>query len=516
MQTAENIDYKKLYEQGQLKIASLNHELASLKKLIFGSRQERFIPEPAQGQAVQGSLELHADVVEACKITPATKVTHQASRSEVITQRKEHPGRMKLPDHLRREVIVLEPGKDVTGLRRLGYEITEVLEYKPGELFVKQFLRPIYIQPMDLTQTVFITASLPSRILEKCMAGESLLAQMVVDKYLDHLPINRQLQRFERLGITINQSTSNDWMRNVLTSLTGLYELHKKQVIGSSYLHADETTIKVQDENKKGKTHLGFYWAYQNSEEKLVLFDYRPGRGREGPTEILKDFKGYLQSDGYGVYDDFDKRPAITLIHCMAHARRKFTESLDSDGPRARYVLEKMQLLYAVERRIRQEAMAAGEIVTIRQRESVPILQDLKKWMLGQMGNVLPRSPIGQAIAYSLQRWDKLSLYTTEARLQIDNNPVERAIRPIAIGRKNYLFAGSHDAAQRAAMIYSLFSTCTLHNINPYNWLKDVLERMHTYTTTNLHELLPQNWKPVIVEPENLNNVPTPVAIEGS
>ena len=500
MQTTANIDYKKLYEQGLLKIESLSHELNNLKRLIFGSRQERFVPEPVQGQAVQGSLGLHADVVEACKITPATKVTRQSSQTEVITQRKDHPGRMKLPEHLRREVIVLEPGKDVTGLRRLGYEITEVLGYKPGELFVKQYLRPIYVQPVDLAETLFITASLPGRMLEKCMADESLLAQMTIDKYLDHIPIHRQLQRFERLGVIIPQSTSNDWMRNVLNSLVGIYELHKKQILASIYLHADETTIKVQDENKKGKTHLGFYWAYHDSENKLVLFDYRPGRGREGAKEILKDFKGHLQTDGYGVYDDFDKRPGITLMHCMAHARRKFSESLDSDGPRAKYVLEKMQLLYAVERRIRDEVLSSDEIVTLRQLESVPVLQELKEWMLVELGKVLPKSPIGQLIAYSLQRWDKLSIYTTDAHLQIDNNPVERAIRPIAIGRKNYLFAGSHDAAQRAAMIYSLFSTCTLHDINPYNWLRDVLERMHTYTTKNLHELLPQNWKPILTE----------------
>lgn len=168
---------------------------------------------------------------------------------------------MKLPDHLRREVIILETGKDVTGLRRIGYEITEVMEYIPGELYLRRYLRPMYVQPVDLTETVFITASLPGRMLEKCMAGEGLLAQMVVDKYMDHLPINRQLQRFERAGVTIAQSTSNDWMRNVLLNLTGLYELHKKQVLKSSYLHIDETTIKVQDENKKGTTHLGFYWC---------------------------------------------------------------------------------------------------------------------------------------------------------------------------------------------------------------------------------------------------------------
>lgn len=496
MQTGEIIDYKLLYEQAQFKIASLHHELANLKKLLFGSKQERFIADTTQGQVEQGTLDLNAEVIAACKITETTKVTHQQTHPEVVTQRKEHAGRMKLPDHLRREVIVLEPGKDVIGLRRIGYEITEVLEYVPGELFVKQYLRPVYVNPVSDIDTIFITASLPGRMLEKCMAGEGLLAQMVVDKYMDHLPLHRQLQRFERAGVTIPQSTSNDWMRNTLTSLIGIYELHKKQVLESSYLHADETTIRVQDENKKGKTHLGYYWAYHNSEQKLALFDYRKGRGKEGPDEILKNFKGYLQTDGYGVYDDFDKRADITLLHCMAHSRRKFSEALDNDAPRAKYVLEKMQALYGVERRIKEEALQPDEVVKLRQSESLPVLQELKAWMLAQMNTVLPKSPIGKAITYSLTRWDKLSVYITDARLQIDNNPIEREMRPITIGRKNYLFAGSHDAAQRAAMIYSLFATCRLHKINPYNWLKDVLIRMPDYTTKNLHELLPQNWKP--------------------
>ena len=496
METTENIDYKQLFEQAQFKIASLNHELANLKKLLFGSRQERFIAEPAKGAMVQGSLDLHPDVIAATGITATTTVTQQRTHTEVITQRKERPGRMTLPDHLRREVIILEPGKDITGLRRIGYEITEVLEYIPGELYVKRFLRPVYVQPVSDTQTAFVTASLPGRMLEKCMAGEGLLAQMVVDKYMDHLPINRQLQRFERAGVTIAQSTSNDWMRNVLQSLIGLYEMHKKQVLESSYLHIDETTIKVQDENKKGKTHLGYYWVYHNSEEKLALFDYQKGRGREGPEEILKNFKGYIQTDGYNVYNDFDKRTDITQLNCLAHSRRKFSEAMDNDGPRARHILEKMQILYAVERRIKEEQLEADAILALRQSRSVPVLNELKEWMLREAANVLPKSPIGKAIAYSLTRWDKLCVYTSNARLQIDNNPVEREIRPVAMGRKAYLFAGSHDAAQRAAMIYSLFATCRMHKINPYNWLKDILTRMPDYTTKNMHELLPQNWKP--------------------
>lgn len=318
----DHIDYKKLFEEAQAENAALRHELANLKKLIFGSRQERFVVDPASANVKQGELALSEHVVTELKITPETTVIRKPAKAEVITQRATHPGRTKLPDHLRREVIVLELGQDVAGLRRLGFEITEVLEYLPGELYVKQYLRPVYVQPAPLQETIFITASLPSRMLEKCMAGEGLLAQMVVDKYVDHLPINRQLQRFERAGVTIAQSTSNDWIKNVLDSLTGLYELHKKQVLGSSYLHADEITIKVQDQQKKGTTHLGYYWVYHNSEQKLALFDYRKGRGREGPSEILKDFTGYLQTNGYGVYDDFDKKPGITLFHCMAHARR--------------------------------------------------------------------------------------------------------------------------------------------------------------------------------------------------
>jgi len=184
-------------------------------------------------------------------------------------------------------------------------------------------------------------------------------------------------------------------------------------------------------------------------------------------------------------------------MHCMAHARRKFAESLDSDPVRAQYVLEQMQVLYAIERRIRDESMQPDDILALRQSEALPVLTAIHAWLQAEVANVLPKSPIGQAIAYSLQRWDKLCIYASNAKLLIDNNPVERAIRPVAIGRKNYLFAGSHDAAQRSAMIYSLFSTCTLHGINPYNWLKDVLERMHNYTMSDLHELLPQNWKPV-------------------
>jgi len=514
MQTPESphIDYKQLYEQQLVvmenltqqlaahvdKEAALSAEIAKLRKMIFGVKAERFIPAAGvTASGLQLALDLSVETVAHCKLTSATTVEYVRTRVEIVPAKpKAHPGRMKLPGHLRREVILLKPESDVSGLRRMGEDITEILDYIPAELYVKQYIRPKYAAPLPEGGSTVLAAALPGRLLEKCMAGEGLLAQMIVDKYLDHLPIHRQLQRYQRMGVTIAQSTSNDWFRMVLNHLHALYEAHKRITLATSYLGADETPIRVMDEDKKGTTHRGFYWVYHNAEQKLVLFDYRPGRGREGPDDILKDFQGYLQTDGYSAYEDFDRRPGITLLHCMAHARRKFHEALQNDQPRAEYALTLFRQLYAIERSIKDRALTGNAVVQLRQQEAVPILQTLKTWMVDEYPKlVVKKSSIAQAMNYFLPRYEKLCLYTTDACLNIDNNLVENAIRPVAVGRKNYLFAGSHEAAQRAAMVYSLLATCKLHNINPYYWLRDVLENMHQFNTDTIEGLLPQNWK---------------------
>src|SRR4051812_45848906 len=417
MQTA--VEYEILYEeqivlnkqlaeeiaQLQFKIASLTHELEQFKKMIFGSKQERFVPDTDKSNS-QLSLALDAETVAACKITDATKVEYIRTKTEVTENKpKAHPGRMKLPEHLRRQTIIVQPDTDVTVLKKIGDEISEVLDYIPGELYVKQYIRPKYVQPLNETDNTVITASLPGRLMEKCMAGEGLLAQIIVDKYADHLPLHRQLQRFERSGVKLAQSTINDWVKTVLIHLVVLYQVHKQLVLQSGYLHADETTIKVLDETKKGKTHLGYYWVYHDSKQKIVLFDYNEGRGREGPGKVLKGYKGYLQTDGYAVYDDFDKEPGITLLHCMAHARRKFVEALQNDKMRAEHALNMFRELYAVERKIKDEALTDDALLQLRQQKAVPVLKALKEWMMEQYEHVLPKSPIGAAIAYCLPRW---------------------------------------------------------------------------------------------------------------
>jgi transposase len=483
-------DYKQLYEQSQLRITALEQQLQQLQKMIFGSRQERFVPtNPTDPQLL---LDIPTETVATVSVTGAQKISYIRQGVTVEPKPLQHPGRTKLPESLRREEIVIEPAVDTAGCKKIGEEITEVLEYQPGELYVKQYRRIKYARPDN---SGILIGELPSRPLPKIIAGEGLLAQIVIDKYIDHLPLHRQMQRFERAGVKLPYSTLTDWVSETCSLITPLFNALKAEVLQSSYLHADETPIKVIDKDKKGETHRGFYWVYQNSIDKIVFFDYQEGRGREGPMEILENFKGYLQTDGYAAYDIFDRRPGITLIHCMAHARRMFNEALDNDYERAFHALCEIQKLYEIERISKEAGLNFDELKVVRSAKAAPILKGMWLWMQQQYLHVLPKSAIGKALAYSMERWHKLSLYITDGRLKLDNNAVENSIRPVALGRKNYLFAGSHEAAKRSGMLYSLLGTCKMHGIEPYGWLKGVLQQIADHPINKIHDLLPHRYR---------------------
>lgn len=489
------IDYKVLYEQSALEIASLKHELANLKRLVFGSKNERFVP--SNSSSLQLSLDIETEEVAQCSVIKAQKIEYirHTTESDSYRIKKEHPGRTPLPEHLERREIVIEPSEKTEGCKKIGDEITEELEYEPGKLFVNRYVRPKYVVPDDKG---IIIAPMMERPLPKAIVGPGLLAQIIIDKYVDHLPLYRQMERFKREGINIPYSTIGDWIKNGCALIDPLGDALLKLILKSDYLHADETPAKVLDKNKKGTTHRGYYWVYHNSIDGLVWFDYQEGRGREGPEKILKDFKGYLQADGYNVYDFFKEKADITVLHCMAHARRKFFESTNNDKAIAQYALEQIGLLYDIERKAKNQQLNAEQILELRQKESVPVLESLGKWMKESYLKALPKSAIGKALGYSIQRWPELMVYATDGKLNIDNNPVENSIRPVAIGRKNYLFAGSHDAARRSALLYSLMGTCKLHGINPFIWLRDVLQRINTHPINKIDELLPHNWKPLV------------------
>jgi transposase len=493
------VDYKVLYEQSvqlhaeytkklDLQITALQQELANLKRLIFGSKNERFVP--AESSPSQLSLDMQTDAVAACSVTKTQKIEYIRNTNQIT---KEHPGRTKLPEHLERREIIIEPAEVTDGCKKIGEEITEELEYEPGKLFVNRYVRPKYVITENKS---IIIAPMMERPLPKAIVGPGLLAQIIIDKYVDHLPLYRQLERFKREGINIPYSTIGDWIKNGCSLIDPLYESLKKLIVQSNYLHADESPIKVLDKDKKGQTHRGYYWVYHNSIDGLVWFNYQEGRGREGPVAVLKDFKGYLQTDGYAVYDFFKEEKDITVLHCMAHARRMFFEAKENDKPIAEYALEQIGLLYTIERKAKEQQLDQEQILQLRQTEALPVLESLGRWMKETYVKVLPKSAIGKALGYSISRWPELMMYATDGKLNIDNNPVENSIRPVAIGRKNYLFAGSHEAAKRSAILYSLMGTCKLHGINPFIWLRDVLQRIATHPINKIEELLPHNWKP--------------------
>jgi transposase len=461
-------------------ILTLQQELAQIKRMIFGTKSERFAPiVPVE----QTSLSLD---VETAIAPPVVKQQISYTR-EKQKSNKVHSGRLPIPAHIERIIIEVAPDIDVTGLKSIGEEVTEELEYKAGSFYVNQYRRKKYAKPDG---EGIIIGSLPTRPIEKGMAGAGLLASIIIEKYVDHLPLYRQIQRFKRAGMDIPTATISGWLRGTCNLIEPLYDVLKKEVLSQDYLQADETPIAVMDKDKQGATHQGYNWVYHAPGKKMVLFDYRHGRGRDGPREILKDFRGHLQADGYNAYEIFDNK-TITLLHCMAHARRKFEQALDNDKERAEYVLQQIQILYAIERKAREENYTHTQRYELRQAESVAVLQSLHVWFKENIQQVLPKSLIGEAINYSLGRWKKLSLYATDGKLEIDNNLVENVIRPVALGRKNYLFAGSHEAAQRSAMLYSFMGTCKLRGVEPLHWLKTTLSKLPDHKANRLNELLP-------------------------
>jgi hypothetical protein len=309
------------------------------------------------------------------------------------------------------------------------------------------------------------------------------------------LPLHRQLDKYNRLGVRIPASTASDWLIKGWKHLVPLWELLKLMVIHQKYLQVDESPIKVQDRHHKNGIRQGYMWVYHCPADKLVLFDYRQGRDQSGPKEMLSDFKGILQTDGYSVYEAlYGNHPDIILVYCMAHARRKFVDALRYDKQKADHVLEKMQTLYKLESEMRDAALGWEERSRQRQEKAVPVLEELEAWMKEHAASVPPKSPLGQAIAYALPRWKGLGAYTQHGQIEIDNNLIENTIRPLAIGRKNFLFAGSHEAAEMTAAMYSFMATCKKNDVDEMAWLTDVFEKIQSQNHKDLYQLLPNNW----------------------
>jgi len=410
--------------------------------------------------------------------------------------KKRTGGRQALPQNLKRERRVHDLAESEKhcdacqqDLRPIGEEFSERYEYIPAQLTVIEDVCKKYACACTVR-----TATKPSQPIEKSTAGASLLAQVIVAKTVDHLPLHRQEKIFERHGVEISRKTMGGWLAQCANLLQPLYESAKEVLFQSKVIGTDDTSVKVLD-RKLPFARTGRIWPYYGDKDHpVILYDYTATRERAGPEEFLKGYRGHLQADAYGGYDAFFKDPARGLIEvgCWAHARRYFHKALESDQAHMGPALLLIAQLYRVEEQARP--LTSEERLRLRQLQSQPILDRLHNYLLEMQAEVLPKSPEGRAIRYTLKNWTALTCYGKDGDLEIDNNATERSIRGIAVGRSNWMFFGSDQGGKTAAVLRSFVASCQRVGVDPFAWLKDILSRIADHPITRLAELLPHNW----------------------
>lgn len=475
-------------------VEKMRDELRQLRRMLFGRKSERFIPsDPSQLKLdFEGEAELPQER-EYAALQKAAPVARKETAPRIERPTEERQRRI-FSEHLERRDEIIEPAELPAESRRIGEEITELLEYKPGEFYIRRLIRPKYALPNG---DGVVIGDLPSLPLARTNAGASILAQLLVGKYQDHLPLHRQIGIFSRAGVQLKASTVSDWVQGAAELLEPLYECLRKRVLSCDYIQIDETTIPVLDKDKPGATRKGYHWVVRSPELKSLFFHYDKGsRAQYVAVELLKDFRGAVQSDGYGAYDIYENKQGVLLLGCWAHIRRKFEHALTDDPQRAEYALRVIGELYAIERRVKERGLPPDEVKLIREKEAYPLIKEFEKWIEHQTTSTAPQSSIGKAVRYAYALYPRMARYVTDGRYRIDNNLAENAVRPLALGRKNYLFCRNHQAAYHTAVVYSLLGTCRLWGLDPVRWLTDVCSRIQDCSVKRLEELLPHRWKP--------------------
>ncbi|RPI60875.1 MAG: IS66 family transposase [Planctomycetaceae bacterium] len=507
------------------RISTMEHQLQQLLHRLYGRSSERI--DPAQ-MALFAEMLKQLDTRDTPPEPPSAPAAPPANRNG--------HGRRKLPgaSNLPRERVIHDLSEDEKhcpgcGTMRtlIGEETSEQLDYVPAQIKVIEHVRLKYAckeceqnaaDPRNTGPQITV-AEKPLAPIDKGLAAPGLLAHVIVSKYADHLPLHRLERIFQRYDIDIARSTMCDWCAQSAAALRPLYDLMVRRVLDSKVIHTDDTPVDVQDP-KLGKTREGRFWVYLGDPRNpLIVFDYTPNRKRDGPMTFLKDWGQedirYLQADAFSGYDGIYAHSGgggrVVEVACWAHARRKFHEARKADYRHSAQALAYIRLLYDVETEA-QEAFDAQQEATplvrsladirmdLRQARSAPRLAEFKTWLEGLRavngGAILPKSPMGEAITYTLNQWTALCVYLLDGDLAIDNNAAENALRRIAIGRKNWLFAGSDHGGRTAAILFSLIASCQRHDVEPFAYLRNVLTRIASHPHNRLAELLPNNCQP--------------------
>ena len=495
-QQSQQIDSQaKAIEFKEARIQSILFELRRLKAWRFDAKTERMNAE--QRQLFEETLAADQADLEAqlAALKAAAKDSGDTADTEHDARRK--PKRQALPEHLKRVEHHHEPENTTCGcgqaMVRIGEDVSERLDIIPAEFFVHRHIRGKWA--CKCCQTL-VQEPVEPHIIDKGMPTAGLVAHTAVSRFVDHIPYYRQEQINARSGVHTPRSTLASWSGQAGAALVPLYAAHREFVLNCAVVHADETPVAMLDPGA-GKTKRAYIWAYARSGFDVspgVVYEFCLGRGAKYPLEFLKGWSGTLISDGYGVYDQVLKQQTRVGAACFAHARRKFDELVkDRLSPVGTQAIQRIAALYQIERQVK--GLSPEDRLSIRQSSAKPLCEDLHAWLKRERQRVPEGSATAKAIDYSLNRWEALTTYLADGNVQIDNNHLENLIRPWAMGRRAWLFAGSELAGQRAAVVMSLLQSAKLHGHDPWAYLKDVLSRLPGHMNSRIDELLPHRWQ---------------------
>lgn len=474
-------------------IARLQHNLNLLRRHVFGKKSEKVVETSTV--VASASSQLVIDTV--CPL-PIVKAP-QPSKESTPSKPKGH-GRQQLPKHLPVERVEIKPEQTSCAcggeLKPIGEETSRVLEYVPASYFIRELAR-VKVACRKCQEGVVI-ADAPARPIEKGLAGPGLLAHVLVSKYVDHLPLNRLEDIASRHGVELSRQTMSDWVVRCAAEFQPIVEAMKKKLLASPALHTDDTPIQVLNPGK-GKTHRGYMWTYQDDAANAV-FHYTRTRAGTGPASMLEGYQGYVQADAYSGYHALFEGGQATEVGCWAHARRRFFDALLTEPKLAAEMLALIGELYRVEHAATATGLGPEARKGLRNDHSRPVIERISSWLEARSRDVLPKSPLGVAITYARNQWKPLTRFLEDGRLKLDNNTAERALRPVAVGRKNWLFAGSDKGGEAAATIYSLVYSAKLLGLDPWRYLRDVLDRLATHPASAIDDLTPAGYAAALRE----------------